>query len=175
MNRSEIFDEMQSILDDLSGIIHLPDDRKESLLGNQTLLLITAIPYLAASAAPRRDALTHMMTYLLSILPGTKEYYLHGETDDVHIMHRLKLISTISSGNEAIANAGVVLIARNMLEDYHRDRQEDMQQGKYNPLVSGKWDYETLAGELEEAFAPYQDLFRPILDPDTYIQSFWED
>lgn len=175
MSRSDILAEMEAILDDLCGIVQLPDGKKENLLGNQTLLLITAIPYLAASAAPRRDALTHVMTYLLSILPETKGYYLHTEADDAHILHRIKMITTITSGDEAIAQAGAALIARAMLEDYQRDIVEDTQKGKYNPLASGKWVYETLAKELEEAYAPYQDLFQPILDPAIYIQTFWED
>lgn len=175
MNRAEILAELQVILDDLSGIAVLSEEKKQNLFENQSLILITAIPFLAASATPRRDALTHVMTYLLSIQPDTKGYYLHTEADDVSILHRLRMITTISSGDPEIAQAGAALIARNMLEDYQRDSETDRIEGKYNPLTAGTWDYPSLARELEETYAPYRDLFQPILDPDTYITSFWEE
>ncbi|MCF7940018.1 MAG: hypothetical protein K9M84_00255 [Spirochaetia bacterium] len=172
--REELDQAFTAVLTAVGEACSSTDEQLLRLRANETARLITLIPFLAGSDTPERDGASNLASYLLSTAPATKSYYLHTPFDDDQVSHRLIQALTISSGDQAVCSAGGALLALNMLTDYQRDSTADTLAGKYNPVASGIWDFELLQAALLAVFEPFRDLYAVIIDPDSYITTYWE-
>lgn len=144
----------------LSLAFRMTEEEREKLSELPIARLIGAIPFLAECENPERTAVAHLGTYLLSVRE-TKPYFNANENDDRDILDRLHLIMQFDGGRREIIDRGMALIALSMITDYQRDIQIDAATGKYNPVTSGSFSYETVSPELvrkiEEVECPGMD------------------
>lgn len=134
--------------------------------------LIGLIPFAAGCGNPERIAVAHLGTYILSV--RAKEYFNPVPEDDANVFSRLDLISHFPGGDPDIVRKGMALLTLNMIADYQRDVDEDVQIGKYNPIASGSFDYETIKDGLieiiERVECPEMDA---VLDVEGSLEAFW--
>ncbi|MFP4363648.1 MAG: hypothetical protein ACLFR1_07235 [Spirochaetia bacterium] len=102
--------------------------------------LVAALPFLAKCEDPDRTAAAHLATYTLSV--RTRNIFTTKETDAGDIYRRLETIKTFEGGDPQVIRRGMALLALNMLSDYKQGAEKDREQGKYNPVAEGLWDYE---------------------------------
>ena len=107
----------------------------------KTAKLIATIPFAAGCDAPERTAILHLCIYIAEIR-GFQKYYAHLPNDDLNIFKRLDAISTFEGGDKDIIEHGMYLLARIMIEGYHKSEEADKKNNVYNPFVSGAWNYE---------------------------------
>lgn len=161
------------IAQSVSKAFRMDDQEAEWLEDKRIAQLIGAIPFLAGCDQPARTAVTHVSTYLLSI-KDTKPYFNADPTDDIDILERLRLIMIFRGGDRRIIDKGMSLLALNMLDDYKRDIHIDEVYGKYNPVATGAFDYETVREDLvkriEAVDCPEMDR---IFNSDIGPESFW--
>lgn len=149
------------------------DEEAEWLENKRIAKLIGAIPFLAGCDQPERTAVTHLSTYLLSIRE-TKPFFNADPSDDVDILERLRLIMSFRGGDASVIDKGMSLLALSMLDDYKRDIHIDETFGKYNPVVSGAFDYESIRADLVKRIEAVDcPQMEEILDSDMGTDSYW--
>ncbi|MBI9099174.1 MAG: hypothetical protein JEY91_11885 [Spirochaetaceae bacterium] len=126
---------------DVARLFTLDKSELEKLRGNWVAKVIACIPYLAECRNPEKTALKHLGIYIESISPSTKSLYAHRKEDDISPFKRLEPISQFKGGKRTIIEKGMNLLALISLEDHQHDLEEDRMTGKYNPILSGAWDY----------------------------------
>ncbi|MDC7239096.1 MAG: hypothetical protein PQJ50_01920 [Spirochaetales bacterium] len=117
---------------------------------NKVARLIAQLPYLAGTERPERDGMSNLVIFILSSYGSTKKLFRHVPEDDSSVFERLKPIMNFTGGNEKILDRGMSLIAMVLVNDYRRDMEEDLTTGHYNPLNSGRWNYEEIIRELTD-------------------------
>jgi hypothetical protein len=142
-----VFTEWENIAASVADAFRMDKEDSEWLMNKNLAKLIAAIPYLAGCDDPGRTAITHLGAYILSI--RIKTVANCQPTDDVNLLRRLEMINNFIGGDQAIIQKGMSLIALNMIADYARDIEEDRMFGKYNPVDSGAFNYETEKKGLE--------------------------
>jgi hypothetical protein len=146
----------------------------ESLKNSRVARLISAIPFLSETRAPKTDAYTNLSIFLLSLQEGGREIYKNRPVHDAGVLARLEPINRFNGGDANVQKKGMALIALSMLHDYKRDVYEDIALKKHNPLANAAWDFETERNQLEEQIrsveSPEMDEIMSIGDS---TQSFW--
>ena len=126
-----------------------------------TAKLIGTLPFLAGTVTAERDSISNLIIYIASVQQATRECYLHTHEDDEEILDRLKPINHFNGGDRQILHRGMNLLALIMLEDYQRDKELDLKNQKYNPVLSGIWNYEfikeKILNEIEKVPCPDMD------------------
>ncbi len=147
------------ITEQVSSALRLIPERRFLLRNNMIAKHITLIPFISETDTPERDACSSLSIYLLSVSPETKHLYSHDLADDRDPFQRLMNLMTYSHGSKEIQRAGIALIVMNMIHGYIRDRERDVITGKYNPIVSGLWDPNTLIESMNDQYYPYEPLY----------------
>ena len=154
----------------------LPSYRQfeERIRRNVIARLIARLPYLAGTERPERDGVNNLVIFVLSSYGDTRKVFRHAPGDDVSVFERLKPIMNFTGGNDKILTRGMNIIALVLVHDYHRDMDEDLLTGHYNPLNSGRWDYDEIRKELEDQIraVPCKQMDR-ILDLETIPTVVW--
>ena len=122
----------------------------EDVNQTESTTLIATTPFLAGCNKAIETSFSHLTIYLMSIDESAKDIYCHKEEDDEDIYSRLFPISIFSGGKREIIECCMDLMVLCMLSNYKKDSEEDKLIGKYNPINSGKWDYETMFAKLIE-------------------------
>ncbi len=150
------------------------DDTEYEWLKNKSLAkLIAAIPFLAGCDDPDRTAVTHLGAYIMSI--RIKTLANAKPSDDEDLMRRLEMINNYIGGDRDIIRKGMSLIALNMIADYARDIEEDRLFGKYNPVDSGAFDYESEKERLERIITSVECReMDEIMNLDEAVETYWE-
>ena len=69
----------------------------------------------------------------------------------------------------------MALLALGMLGSYERSKQKDLDQGIYNPLNSGAWNFEEKKHELEKIIkCNYEQTVADILSVEMSLNSPWD-
>lgn len=137
------------LVDRVSLLFHVSEDRKEKILRNKAMKLTAAIPFIAGCRNPMRTALSHLTIYTAAASEGGKDVFGHRFSDNDDLFTRLERISHFEGGDERLIDRGMALLALAMLEDHKADAEEDRLKGKYNPVNSGAWNYEETAAKLK--------------------------
>ncbi|MCF7945011.1 MAG: hypothetical protein K9L75_05705 [Spirochaetia bacterium] len=172
----EQFDKIwEKLSADTAAAFCLSSEQARKLRKSRTARLIALIPFISESPQPERDAVSGAAVYILSIKFPTKMYYSHSKEDDKDIMQRLKNLLNYSGGNRAVQHSGLALLSLNMLNGYKRDMERDRITNKYNPLNSGKWDFNSLYRETAAVFEENTAVFSPFIERKEYEKTYWED
>lgn len=167
----------EALLDKLSLLYsdpHLKERQKE----NNLLYLTASIPFIAKCRQPERVALANMNTYCLISSKKTKtSLFLHNRHDDSNPLSRIELMDNYPDGDRQIIERGLALLALVMIQDYHKDRQNDKDTGKYNPLNSGVWNYKETRDSLIEKIQSISCVEMEAVFPLATAQSqdFWKE
>lgn len=161
------------IVDAVGQAFRMDDAEREWLAAKPIARLIGALPFIAGCDLPQRTAVAHLGTYILSGRE-TKSYFNADVEDDGDILARLRLIMNFSGGDPDVIDSGMARLALNMIEDYRRDVQIDAALGKYNPVASGAFDYETIREDLQQRIANSDGApFQEVMGQDASPFSFW--
>ena len=128
---------------ELSRVFRLTDDERKILHKSTAARLIATIPFAANCDDPFRTAILHLCAYMAE-LKGFEKYCSHLPSDDSDIMSRLDCISHFKGGDKKIIEHGMTMLSLIMLEGYRASQKKDLENGIYNPLNSGTWNYENL-------------------------------
>lgn len=131
-------DEYNLILDSYSSVYN--NDWANSQKNNLALQIITYLPYLAGCNNPRRIALLNTTTFFLA---SKSNIFYHNQSDNLNILNRIKSFLYFPDGEGSIIEKGYYLLSLIMLQDYFNDQKDDNQKGKYNPLLTDAWEFET--------------------------------
>lgn len=173
--RPEQFDKIwEKLSADTAASFSLTSEEARKLKKSCTARLIALIPFISESPQPERDAVSSLAVYILSIKFPTKMYYSHNEEDDKDIMQRLMNLFNYSGGNRAVQHSGLALLSLNMLNGYKRDMERDRITNKYNPLNSGKWDFNSLYRETTAVYEKHAAAFSPFIERKSFEESYWE-
>ncbi len=137
------FPEWEYLATETAKVFNLTKKEAENLYNCNTAKIIAAIPFAANCKEPERTAIAHLCIYVAEVR-GFQKYYAHLPSDDDDIFNRLSFISNFESGNQAVIEHGMNILAYIMIEGYNNSRDKDLQEGKYNPFNSGKWNYKEL-------------------------------
>ncbi len=141
-------DTWRNITDKLSVIHNYGIFEKKWLVENKLAKLIAATPYLAESVKPDIVSFSHLSLYLLSLTETGKTIFVHREIDDSNLYSRLDPLIYFSTGDQEVIEASNALLGLCMLSNYKKDSQRDRKSGKYNPVASGKWQFDTMKETL---------------------------
>ncbi len=145
-------------MDIVSKIVEMNNfdqDTRSKIEKHQVIKLIAGIPFIAGCNNPLRTALSHVSIYFLAASKAGKNTFVHTEDDDQDYLLRLERISHFDGGDKTIINKGMDLLALTMIEDYFRDMKEDRTKGKYNPFISGTWNYFQMKNMLSAKILKY--------------------
>lgn len=160
------------ISDHVAETFRLSAEEKSQFRGSHIAKLLGAIPYLAGCESPMRCAVSNLAVYMMST-GSAKKAFNATAGDDHDVFARLSL-ARYEGGNQAIIDRGMALIALNMIADYKRDVIFDVASEKHNPVASGAWDYDEIAGDLigriEAVDCPEMD---DIADVHTIVDKNW--
>lgn len=101
---------------------------------------------------PFRTAILHLVAYMAE-LRGFERYCSHLPSDDANMMSRIECISYFKGGDDAIKEHGMTMLILIMLESYHASQKKDAENGIYNPLNSGAWNYKDIKQFYEAKLA----------------------
>lgn len=121
----------------------------DKVIRNPVARLIGWLPYLARTDQPARDSITNLTIYLLSSYGSSREVYSHSKGSGDSVYSSLSSLMNFTHGNEDILCRGMSLISMVILNEYQRNKKDDLRQGRINPLNTGAWDYSALMQELE--------------------------
>jgi hypothetical protein len=139
-----------NVLSRAGAVLNFGIAKKEQLQNNNLAKLITATPYLADCMKATETSFSNLLIYLMSLEESAKDIYFHKTEDDKDLYSRLAPISNFIGGNKTIIQCSLDLTALCMLSNYRKDADLDMEIGKYNPINSGKWNYDELSATLIE-------------------------
>jgi len=149
------------IVKKVAHTFRLSPGEEKQLLENRVAKLIGAIPYLADCRNPDRSSIGNVCSYLIAKHTAMKPVYSHRKSDDEDISARLRGISHFEGGNQAVIERGMNILYLTMLCNYQKDQKNDITAGKYNPVASGAWNYETMIHDL---FAAIAEVHCPDMD-----------
>lgn len=135
------------LIEETVKVFRLTKTESERLKNSVTAKIIATIPFEAKCKEPERTAVAHLCLYVAE-LQGFQKYCAHNVSDDDDIFNRLAFISTFEGGNKEIIHHGMNILALIMLEGYKKSAQKDSTRNVYNPLNSGKWDYQQIKNRL---------------------------
>ncbi len=160
------------IVDMVTGAFRFTKDETTRIRSREIPKLIAAIPFLAGCKDPKRTAISHLGTYILSV--RIKEEANARPSDDEYFHRRLELISNFIGGDQEIIRRGMNLIALCMLYDYKRDVEEDQKNSKYNPISAELLDFEKQEQKLIYEITSVQcDMMDEILPVERCRSTFW--
>jgi hypothetical protein len=139
-----------AIAEDVGRAFRLTSEEVRKLKRKPVAKVLAAIPFAAGADDPERTAVRNLGAYLLSVSKTTKPYFFHVPTDDADILRRLYPFTEARGGDETILDRARCLLAYHMIRDYEKDRQEDAELGKYNPISAGAFDPEPVKRRLLE-------------------------
>lgn len=139
--------EWNYFVNEIKQIYRLTDEEAANFSSNQTAKIIAAIPFVANCYRPEVTAIAHLSLYM-NELKGFYKYCSNNNLDDIDLYERLEPISHFRGGNEKIIQMGMDTLAYIMIEGYHKSEKFDLQNGNYNPFVSGSWNYKKLKRQL---------------------------
>lgn len=148
------------LVNEMINVFSLSQQETEKFLNSTTAKIIATIPFVANCIEPERTAIAHLTLYLAEI-KGFQKYCAHLPSDDKDIFNRLAFISTFEGGNPKIIEHGMNILALIMLEGYKKSSEHDKLNNIYNPIVSKKWDYQSIKNRIINKLAETQV---PILD-----------
>lgn len=136
------------LVSETSKVFRMTKMEAADLYNNMTAKIIAAIPYAADCIEPERTAVAHLCLYMAE-KRGFRKFCSHLPSDDFDIFNRLAFISTYEGGDKLVIEHGMNMLAFIMLEGYKNSSESDKRNNIYNPLVSGKWNYEELKTKIE--------------------------
>lgn len=142
-----LLEEWDYILDEISKVFEFSPEEKTKFDNSDTVKIIATIPFVANCIEPERTAIAHLCLYEVE-KRGFNKYCSHLPTDDNDIYKRLAFIATFEGGNQLIIKHGMNILALIMLEGYKRSQKKDIKNNIYNPIASGKWNYQLLKDKL---------------------------
>jgi hypothetical protein len=161
------------IVDAVGHAFRMDESERMWLAEKPVARLIGSIPFVAGCENPQRTAVTHLGTYILSGRE-TKPFFNAVELDDEDVFARLRPIMTFQSGDRTLIDAGMALLALNMIEDYRSDVQIDAAVGKYNPVASGAMDFDALHAQLSSLITQdHWDLYSEVVGEDVGTLGYW--
>tara|TARA_B100000614_G_scaffold245063_1_gene249809 strand:+ start:697 stop:1248 length:552 start_codon:yes stop_codon:yes gene_type:complete len=168
-------DSWPAIADAVGHAFRMSDAERSWLRDKRVARLIAAIPFVAGCRHPERTAVTHLGTYILSGRETASSFHASVD-DDSDILDRLRPIMTFRGGDRTLVDAGMAFLALNMLEDYRDDIQIDAALGKYNPVASGAFRFETIRSALLAMISPEaRDTYAAAIDGDPGTLAYWYD
>jgi len=146
-----------------------------NFLSNKVAKLIGCLPKIAETKTPERDGCSNLAVYIMSIR-DTKQIYNHQAHDDTDVFARLQDIMNFNGGAQDILQKGMTLLALMMVNDYKRDVDSDILDGKYNPVASGAWDFNLIRAQLIAEYEKndIQEIDNILLLSETAVL-FWEE
>jgi hypothetical protein len=164
------------LVDRVGSAFRMEEEEKRRLENNKTAKLISAIPFFAGCEHPERTAASHLGTYLMARDEHTKSIFRHHPDDDNDIYRRLRPIGNFHGGDPDIIQRGMALVALIMTSDHNIDGEADKQAEKYNPVNSGKWDFDELREELSAVVlqTPCPEMDK-IVTAGEGSESWWDD
>lgn len=163
------------LIEKMGMLYNLDSTAKAKMLNHKVTKMIAAIPFIANSNNPERTAMSHLSIYFLAASKAGKMTFVHKESDNDDILKRLESISNFDGGDETIIAKGMNLLALTMIEDYYRDMSDDKEKNKYNPFVSGAWNYLMIKNELVERASSYKITeLDDIIDIHEVQNTYWE-
>ncbi len=124
------------------------ESETRELYNSKVAKYIAAIPFVAGCQDAKRTALAHMAIYFTE-LRGGSTIFDHCNDDNASLLSRLRLISLFKGGNEKVIKHGMNYLALCMIDGYKASAMTDKENGVYNPLNDGSWDYAFLKTSLE--------------------------
>ncbi len=134
-------DMWNQLTEKIASTFRLTENELIGLRKNKVAKLIAAIPFNAECENMERTSLTHLSTYMLAKDPACKPVFSHNESDDSHILNRIKPLNTFRGGLNSIIKRGINLLGLIQLEDHQHDLEIDKKENKYNPILNGIWNY----------------------------------
>lgn len=128
----------KELVDITSKAFNMPEEQKNRLGESKIAKLIGLTPYVADCRLPKRTALNHLSTYVLSTAEPSKSAFKHHPNDNRALNTRLKEISHFNGGNKKVIKRSMDLLTLNMLSGYNRDLKKDQEKGEYNPISDPK-------------------------------------
>jgi hypothetical protein len=141
-------EQWENVLSRAGSVLNFGIEKKEHIKNSKMAKLIAAAPYLAGCNKALEISFSHLMIYLMSLDESAKDIFFHKHEDDNDIYLRLFPINNFSGGNKDIIQCCMDLTALCMLSNYKKDAVEDTIIGKYNPISTGKWNYDILSIKL---------------------------
>ena len=139
-------EEYEEVLRIMAGI--WGGDIVERQRDNLVLQILASVPFYAGSSNPMRVAVACINNYFLYACEGARKYFNHQPEDDCDLFSRISLLYIVPSGNQAVIDNGRILLELIMIQDHMTDSEADIRTGKYNPVVSGAWEYNRIRDEL---------------------------
>ena len=122
---------------------------------NTALKILFSIPFEASCSEPERLALINANNYFLMSSDGYRNHFYHNQDDDLNIFRRISVFDIFRDGDRQTIQYGMDALALIMIQDYKNDIEEDAFQGKYNPISSGAWNFDTLREEIVDRMKSY--------------------
>ena len=139
----------ESIVAKTVETFRMDEEEVNSLRENKLLRMFGLLPYFAECPNYEGIGLLNVSIYITE-RRGGKDLFAHTEDNDPDYLSRLKPFRDImTGGDEEIIERGLALAGLAMLRDYSCDQEQDAENGKYNPLNSGSWNYNTAWQSLE--------------------------
>ena len=146
--REIISPDWEYFVSEIQKIYNLTEKDIEHIYNSSAARIITAIPYEANCYRPEITAIVHLSLYV-NELKGFQKYCACSPLDDNNVYERLEPISHFRSENKKIIQYGMDTLAYIMIENYHLSEKYDIENGNYNPFVSGSWNYRILKKQFE--------------------------
>jgi len=143
-------EQWENVLSRAGAVLNFGIEKKEQVKNSKMAKLIAAVPFIAGCNKAVETSFSHLLIYLMSLDESAKDIYFHKKEDDADIYSRLIPISNFSGGNKEIIDCCMDLLTLCMVSNYKKDAADDKEIGKYNPLNSGEWDYDTISKKLIE-------------------------
>lgn len=165
----------ESLVSRISGFTEYDGMSHSKIMHSQIFRLAAAIPYLAKAPNPERIAICNLLNIVAMSLPHcAKDLFLHKPADDSNVLDRLMLLYHYDIDHDIQIRA-LSLLAIIMVNDYCTDMEEDIHNGKYNPVASGIWDPDMIRNNLIKQIAtiscPEMDM---IMSPEDALKTgFW--
>lgn len=141
-------EQWEKVLSRVGAVLNFGVEKKEKVKKSKMAKFIAAVPYLAGCNKVLETSFSHLLIYLMSLDESAKDIFFHTNEDDNDIYFRLFPINNFSGGNKDILKCCMDLIALCMISNYRNDSDVDREIGKYNPLNSGKWNYDEISASL---------------------------
>jgi hypothetical protein len=145
----------EAILESARDTFRLDEDEVAQLEADVLVRLLALLPHFAGCQTPVKVGFINITTYIAE-RRGGKAFFRHTPHDDSEYLSRLEVFRHLMhDGDPAVIDKGLSMAGIIMLNDYQMDAEEDMKTGKYNPLVSGKWQYDKAIKTLKERFQKF--------------------
>ncbi len=132
-----------SIVSRTVATFQLNEEEKAFVMNDVLIRMFGLLPYYAECPNPVGVGLLNVSIYLTE-RKGGRDLFLHTEDNDHDYVSRLKpFYDIMRGGNEEVIEKGLAMAGLVLLNDYLHDREADANNGKYNPLNSGSWNYDS--------------------------------